>query len=228
MSSLLVDKLDRITHGLDEAELDNYKLLLGIAAGGLAPHGHLPVGGPKGEAFQVVLKCLARIQPTGMVWRGRPEFMTDELLARLQREADDGRSKAIRHDRYFLGYGGPVADKLAMSGELVDLVSRHTTRMAPTGIASYLWYDEPGCGLDPHIDTETFTLNGIIMLRHTYMTEPPSALQLYPPDQPPERVLLAPGEMLLLYAGGTVHAREDVKAGESVSLLTVGFQPIAD
>jgi hypothetical protein len=33
--------------------------------------------------------------------------------------------------------------------------------------------------------------------------------------------------MLLLYAGGTVHAREDVREGEAVSLLTVGFQPVA-
>jgi hypothetical protein len=228
MSALLVDKLDSITAGLDEAELDNYKLLLGIAAGGLAPHGHLPTSGAKSEAFQTVLKCLAKIQPTGVVWRGRPDFMTDELLVSLQREADEGRGKAIRHDRYFLGYGGPVADRLARSGALVDFVSNHTTRMAPTGVASYLWYDEPGCGLDPHIDTETFTLNGIIMLRHTYVTEPASGLQLYPPDQPAERIHLEPGELLLLYAGGTVHAREDVKPGESISLLTVGFRPIAD
>jgi hypothetical protein len=225
MQSQLTEKLDAVAGALNDAELDNYKLLLGIAAGGLAQHGHLPEKGPKFEAFETVLRCLARIQPTGVLWRGRPDFMTDELLSRLQTEAIDSRKTAIKHDRYMLGCGGQLADELSTSVALKEFVNKFAPEVRPTGIASYLFYDKEGLGLNPHIDTEIFTLNAIIMLAQEYVTSPPSHLLLYPVDKPMQRVLLSPGEMLLLYAGGTVHAREDVKAGESVHLLTIGFQP---
>lgn len=226
MQSQLLEKLDAVAGSLNDAELDNYKLLLGIAAGGLAQHGHLPEKGAKAEAFETVLRCLARIQPTGVLWRGRPNFMTDDLLSRLQAEAIQSRKTAIKHDRYMLGCGGLIADEFSTSPNLVEFVNRFAPEVEPTGIASYLFYDREGLGLNPHIDTEIFTLNAIIMLAQEYTISPPSHLLLYPVDQPMQRILLSPGEMLLLYAGGTVHAREDVKAGESVQLLTIGFQPV--
>ena len=222
--STLVDKLHSVTEGMSGPELENYKLLLGIAAGGLSPDGSLPSSGPASRAFETVLRCLAKVQPTGAIWRGRPDFMSDQLLDSLQAEARANRIDAIRHDRYYLGCGGAVADSLALSTELVELVNQVANGMVPTGVASYLWYDEPGCGLSAHIDTETFTLNGILMLEHRY-SEAPSHLVLLPPGGTRERVLLQPGELLLLFAGGTVHARENVKPGESVSLLTIGFRP---
>lgn len=225
MQNQLTEKLNAITKQLNDAELDNYKLLLGIAAGGLAPHGHIPEEGPKAEAFETILQCLARIQPTGVLWHGRPNFMTADLLSSLQAEAAESRKTAIKHDRYMLGCGGRLADEFSTSAPLKELVNKYAPEMVPTGIASYLFYDQEGLGLNPHIDTEIFTLNAIIMLKQEYVTPPPSHLVLYPVNQLPQRVLLAPGEILLLYAGGTVHAREDVKAGESVHLLTVGFQP---
>jgi hypothetical protein len=222
----MLDKFTALSERLDAHELDNYKLLLGIAAGGLAPHGHMPTpGSEKDRAFDLVLRCLAKIQPTGVLWRGRPDFMDDQLLGGLQREAELGRSHAITHDRYFLGCGGPIADRLAKSRELTELVDSFAEDMEATGIASYLWYDAPGCGLSPHIDTEVFTLNVILMLSHQYPPGEPSHLVLYPVGEKAERVLLRPGEILLLYAGGTVHAREDVQPGEAVSLLTFGFRP---
>lgn len=226
METQLTNKLNAITAGLNPAELDNYKLFLGIAAGGLAPHGDLPKDGAKAAAFETVLQCLAKIQPTGVLWRGRPDFMTNELLNQLQAEAVERQKTAIKHDRYMLGCGGPVANELAVSTTFVEFVNKFAPEMIPTGIASYLFYDKEGLGLCPHIDTETFTLNAIIMLKQEYVTSPPSHLILYPVNQPPQRILLSPGEILLLYAGGTVHAREDVKAGESVHLVTVGFRPV--
>jgi hypothetical protein len=226
MESQLIEKLNTLANGFNGAELDNYKLLLGIAAGGLAPHGDFPETGSRAQAFETVLRCLAKIQPTGALWRGRPDFMTDELLSQLQAEAEERRKSATRHDRYNLGCGGELADQYAVSAPLVDLVNTYAPNMMPTGIASYLFYDQEGLGLSPHIDTEIFTLNAILMLKHEYTLSPPSHLLLFPVDQPPQRVLLSPGEIILLYAGGTVHAREDMKTGETVHLLTVGFKPV--
>ncbi len=216
--------MNLFAEGLTAAESDNYKLLLGIAAGGLAAHGHPPIEGARFQAFDTVLQCLSYVQPTGALWRGRPPFMSDTMLEKLQKEASERRKSARSTDRYELACGGEVADKFAASKELAAFVSELAPRMVPTGIASYIFYQNEGSGLDAHIDTEVFTLNLILMLDHSYIDNP-SHLLLYPAGQAVERVLLKPGECLLLYAGGTVHAREDLKANEEVSLLTIGFAP---
>lgn len=227
MESELIEKLNALTPTLTNAELDNYKLLLGMAAGGIAPDGDIPETGSQAEAFKTILNCLARIQPNGVVWRGRPDFMTDDLLVQLQKEAVQRRATAIPHDQHFLGCGGPVANELAASKLLLDLVTQKAaTPMAPTGVASYLYYDQEGCGLSPHVDTETFTMNAILMLRHEYKDRSPAHLIVYPVNEPPQRILLEPGELLLLFAGGTIHAREKMKAGEVVNILTFGFLPV--
>jgi hypothetical protein len=223
----LIAKLNAITPTLNGAELDNYKLLLGLAAGGLAPDGDVPGDGVKAEAFKTVLNCLSHIQPNGIVWRGRPDFMTDDLLVQLQKEAVQRRGTAIQHDQHFLGCGGPLANQLAASKSLVDLVTQQAgSMMMPTGIASYLYYDQEGCGLAPHVDTQTFTMNAILMLRHEYNNGSRAHLVIYPVNESPQRILLEPGEFLLLFAGGTVHGREKMKVGEVVNILTFGFLPM--
>lgn len=223
-SNKLTDKLNGLVQSLSELEVENYKLLLGIAAGGLAPHGELPTSANKKEAFETVLNLLSKFVPAGLVMRGRPAFLTDSLLLALQNESAQGRKAAKPTDRYLLTCGGPVADKLALSDELQNFVQQYAAGMTATGIASYLYYEGVGAGLDPHIDTETFTLNLIMMLHHEH-TMSPSRLLVFPHNGQPEQILLLPGECVLLFAGGTVHAREDLKANESIRLLTIGFRP---
>jgi hypothetical protein len=150
--------------------------------------------------------------------------MSTQLLRRLQEEARARLPDATLTDRYLLACGGTFADTFAQSEQLTALVGQHAPAMQPTGVASYIYYNTPGAGLDAHIDTDVFTLNVIIMLEHRH-TGDPSRLLIYENDGREDRVLLAPGEMLLLYAGGTVHAREDTKPGESISIVTIGFQP---
>lgn len=214
-----------IRDNLSEAELENYKQLLAMAANGLALGGHPPEANSKAEAFKAVLHGLTLIQPNGVVWKGCPDFITDDLLAQLQEESAQSRTTAIRHERHFLGYGGPVADKLAVSKPLIDLARQQADTMTPTGIARYIFYDQEGCGLSPRIDTEIFTLSAILMLRHEYATSPPSHLVVYSLDEVPQRILLNSGEMLLLFAGSTVQAYESVKKGEIVNLLWIQFHP---
>jgi hypothetical protein len=66
------------------------------------------------------------------------------------------------------------------SAPLVELVNKYAPNMAPTGIASYLFYDQEGLGLSPHIDTEIFTLNAILMLKHEYASLPPRTFFSFP------------------------------------------------
>jgi hypothetical protein len=97
----------------------------------------------------------------------------------------------------------------------------------PTGVASYIYYDGQGHGLDPHVDTEVYEINVIVMLEHVHPIDAePSHLLIYEDDVLPNRVLLAPGEVVVLNAGSVVHAREDMASGERVSILTVGFSNV--
>lgn len=225
----LIDKLNNLTSLLDDAEMDNYKLLLGLAAGGLAPTGDVPEEDSKPDAFETVLNCLSHIQPSGIVWRGRPDFMNDDLLLRLQQEAIERRESAIfhDHDQYYLGCGGPIANELAKSKDFLDLVSNKSGKgMTATGIASYIYYESEGCGLPPHVDTQTFTMNAILMLSHEYdHAQSPSHLLVYPVNAPAQRILLEPGDLFLFFAGGTIHGREYLKKDEVVNILTFGFLP---
>lgn len=233
MASQLVDKFLNLAADLSEAERDDFKLLLGAAAGALGPAGHLPEDGGKSLAFQTVLSCLANLQhhaarvpANGIAWRGRPDLLTDALLARLQAEVADRRVSALDLGNHLLGCGGPIADELAVSPALVDFAAAHAGRVTPTGIASYLYYEQPGHGLDAHVDTGVFSLNLIIKLRHENGDDDPANLVVYPPGKPPERIDLAVGEVVLLFAGSVVHGREPMKENEVVQLLTIGFEPV--
>lgn len=219
----LHERLHEFSHSLTPAELDNYKMLLCMAAGGLAPHGDLPTEPRKVHAFRSVLTSLSMLQRAGVLWRGEMSVFPEGTLKKLQDEAIVRRATAKSTERHFLGCGGPFADQFARSHELAAFVEQLDPEMEPTGIASYVYYDAPGCGLDPHIDTEVFSLNLIIMLHHQYSSDP-SHLLIFDPDGTQNRVLLTVGQCLLLYAGGTIHAREDMKQNESLSLLTIGFQ----
>ncbi|WP_150123925.1 hypothetical protein [Methyloversatilis sp. RAC08] len=111
-----------------------------------------------------------------------------------------------------------------MDSELKRFVQSLFPGVMPTGVASYIYYDGEGHGLDPHIDTEVYEINVIVMLEHVLpVSGEPSHLLIYENDVVPNRVLLVPGEVLILNAGSVVHAREDMARGEKVSILTVGF-----
>lgn len=233
MRPALVEKFCQLNSALSEAEQANFKLLLGLAAGGLAPTFERPHSGTSAEAFDTVSDTLIGLQPyrnrisyNGIAYCGRPEFMTDGLLESLQTEARETRKSARRFDEHFLGCGAPIANDLASSTELKSFVQSHAGDVEPTGIASFLYYDEPGQGIEPHIDTDIFSLNVLLMLDHRFRITPRSALTVFPPHCPPERIELDPGQIVVMFAGSVAHGRPRMKAGESVSILTFGFRPL--
>lgn len=228
----LSDKLAALAETMDDAERANYKLLLGMAAGGLVRDGRPPENELGALAFTTAVRSIARLQPhrnvvtrSGVAYRGRPSFVTIDLLNLLSQESARLRGNAVRFDDHLVVRGGPVASEIAVSRELEAILNEYSDHLTPTGRANYLYYDEPGMGIDPHVDNEEFSINVIMMLEHIHCG-PPSALVLYPPDGPMERIFLSPGEMIVLYADSIAHARERMGQGEKVRIVAFGFQPI--
>jgi hypothetical protein len=226
-------KLQSFNRTLTEAEKANFKLMLGLAAGGLAPGFQRPQEGVQATAFDTVGDTLAglqpyskRISPNGVAFRGRPAFMTDSLLRALQTEAADLRPSAQRFEGHFLGCGAPLANEMAIAADFTAFVRQHAGDVKPTGVASFLYYDEAGQGIDPHIDTDIFSLNVLLMLEHKHTAGRRSTLVLFPPHSEPEHFDLAPGEIIIMFAGSITHGRVPIGEGETVSILTFGFHPL--
>jgi hypothetical protein len=234
MDQALSEKLLSFNHRLTAAESANFKLILGLAAGGLAPGFQRSREGVEGQAFSSISKALAGLQPfrdripsNGVAFRGRPEFISGELLSILQQEASTARKDAVTMDGHYLGFGAPRANELAVSSQLTEFVCGWAGTVKPSGIASFLFYEREGQGIDPHIDTDIFSLNVLMMLNHTKPAGlRPSALVVFPPDGEPERLELEPGDMVIFFAGSIAHGRGRMRLGESVSILTFGFHPL--
>ena len=229
----LPERLSEFSDNLSPAERANFKLLLGLAAGGLTTKFERPKLPANAVAFDVVSDSLVKMQPysarianNGVAYRGRPEFMTGDFLGALQREALELRPSASRFDEHFLGCGAPLANELALSEQLSGLVREHAGDVNPTGVASFLYYDEIGQGIDPHIDTDIFSLNVLLMLRHRHQDGHRSCLVLLPPRSEPERLDLQEGEIVIFFAGSVAHGRERISLGEDVTVLTFGFHPL--
>ena len=183
--------------------------------------------------FKYLAKLLHRISPNhdkippnGIIYRGFPEWLDESLLSKLQKEALKRRDKPLDRTDHFLGCGGEYADTLSISDELIHFVSKYAGLIKPTGIASYLYYDEEGLGIKPHVDTDVFSINLMVMLKHDFdAIEESSATLIFPSNGKNESHRLKIGEVMIMYGGNVVHARSIIKSNETVHLLTIGFNP---
>lgn len=226
----IAERLVELHRNATTAERANLKLILGLSAGNLVPtNDSLAAESRKIVSETLELLCPYDVpNPRGLQYRGRPSFLTDELFARLVSEAAEKRDSAMPFDEHYLGAGGVVADRVATSPELARLVESVVPGAESTGIASYLFYKDEGQGIDPHIDTDIFSLNILMMLEHRLPADSntvPSALHMHYPDGSAERLQLEPGEVVIFLAGTQAHSRTRISADESVSILTFGFMP---
>lgn len=214
---------------MNQAERECLKILLATAAAELLRDGQVPNQKIRATALSISIASITELQPhrnlvpaNGIVYRGRPDFLSNELLHALQVESDSLRNTAVRFHDHLVVSGAPLARKIAFSSDIGELLASRVGPVQPTTKANYLYYDQPGLGIDPHVDNEEFSLNAILMLKHEYITNP-SALVLYPNDCPPNKIYLQPGEMIVMFADSIVHARERVGAGEKISIVAFGF-----
>jgi hypothetical protein len=234
MESVLLNRLKAMSDNLSESERVSYKLLMSLAATTLSPGFEDDRAIEKHDAYSIVSKTLVGLHTygrpvteNGIAWKGRPAFVTDELLVSLQREAQMLRATATPYRDHTLGHGGQVADNLSTSREMVELVESSVGPVSTTGVASFIFYDQEGQGIPPHVDTDIFALNVLMMLEHDFGPEGRSDLVLFPPNEPKMAVPLEPGEIVIFYAGGIMHGRKPLHAKEKVTILTFGFQPQA-
>ncbi len=218
----LVRKHPSITASEEEALLQMTELPL---------PGELPRDPTKREKFRIAQRCIYRIRdgrpnlrPDGVLWRGRPTLLTlhqlDALLAELTERREVGTR--ARWGQLFIS-PGPVARKVFEAAELNTLVTDLVGPTARQETMGYLVYEHPGDHVSLHLDNSRFAVTVLLMLHHTWLTEPCSTLYLYPVNDTIRAVTLKPGEVLVLYGDTVVHGRSPVHRGERVYLLSVGF-----
>jgi hypothetical protein len=161
-----------------------------------------------------------------VLYAGRPDWLADTTVAQLVEEVRASRSEATRiNDQGQRGApAGPAAIALAESAEVVQFVQGLAGSVSPSGDANYLYYEQAGAGIEPHIDRAEFAAQILIMIEHYGYGESRSQLAVFP-DGPrrPVFVPLDPGELVLFRASEVVHGRTPVVSGEVARLLGIGF-----
>jgi hypothetical protein len=228
----LKDKIEQLAETLTPAERACLKLILANAVAESIGGDILASETAKAQAFKTCVASITRLQShkdlipnNGVIFKGTPNFLTEENLQNLQRESELFRPKAVRFHDHLVVTDAPIAKEFALSSELNLLLSNEIGTIEPTGKANYIYYDEIGMGIEPHIDNEDFSLNVIMMLKHEYHTTQ-SALVLYPFNQPAEKTFLKPGELIAFFADSIIHSRERMSKDEKVTIVAFGFKPL--
>lgn len=229
VNTRLAEKIIAFNGGLSPLEAFNMNLLMSVAVGGIAPRGGVPTEGVRAEAWETGLRVLEDMHPGGLRFAGKTPMIGPDLLTGLQEEANEREKIAHRTGPQELAPGGPRAVALSSAPDVLDFVSEKVGhRVFPTEIGSYLFYNKTGDHLYPHVDTDVFAVNLITMLKHELpegvSEQDGSALLVWQAGHGEQRVPLAVGESAVLLASGTVHARETIRPGEKVTILTIGFQ----
>lgn len=165
----------------------------------------------------------------GVFYLGRPDWLTADLFTSLLQESQARRDGAARIRAQHFAEMGPVGAALCRSAELSSFVAQHAAPAKFSGCANYRYYDIPHSHVAPHVDTDDFALNLIIMLSHHYVTQRRSGLLLFPHGPVPITLLPEPGEVVFFHAKEVIHARTPIADSndESAVNMGIGFTPVA-
>ena len=230
----LVDRLSELSTDLTAAERENLKFLLSMAAGGFLSGRAQDLPDPLRElALTTAQRTLPRLHgggrpafDTGVVFCGAGPFFSAHDLAALDQESLTHRQRAERFHDHFVFSGAPLARELALSQSVNQFLTERVGPVLPTYKANYLYYDQPGLGIDPHVDKDEFSLNVLTMLQHDADGPRQSELILYPPEQDAIHLHLEPGQSLVFFADSVTHQRTRTVAGEVIRLVSFGYRPI--
>jgi len=178
------------------------------------------------EGLHQLRKHRRGLTEDGVLWIGRPDFLSDDRLQGIREELESRRPLAFEHRMgQFLCAGGEAVTHLLESKELHGLVESFVGPLTSKRQASCLYYDREGACIRPHVDTDLFCVNANLIVEHTGYTERRSQLIVYPLGGQPRPVVLSPGELVLFYADCIVHARTPLIARERMRVISFGFQP---
>lgn len=191
------------------------------------------------ERFNIALNSLAILQPYkdripeyGIAYKGRPQFMTAELVADLQEEAKKFRSKAVVNiDQYLSGAETDTKDSVAEKLEDLDLlhslVNQYAGPCMPSFISNYIYYDSPGQCSKPHVDNDFTAITVMIGLEHRYQNNTETSASVsYWANKPRYDYRLAPGELAIFFGASTLHGRTPVADNEIVNSLLLSYRPV--
>lgn len=229
---------------LDVAETDALKYALSLVSIDELENGFdIPEEPSKREAFFGPLRTLSKLQPFsdrvphfGVAYLGKPEFMTDGLLCALQSEAIEFRAIARPltsrdHCQWIYQPETPdsstVAEQLAVSPQLLHLVSAHAGPVISTHLSGYIYYDKPKQSSPPHVDNAFTAVTVMVGLRHDCRNGRFSSRSCsYWPERERFDYQLKPGELSIFFGVSAVHGRTPVEEGEAVHSLLMSFKPV--
>jgi hypothetical protein len=196
------------------------RVLLGNASIALAPDCVVPADPSLLVAWKTVVALFARLYSSAIRPLGRLRWLDARHLAALQRETARGRSRGRRASGM---RPGPSGRALAVDPRLMRRVRKALGKPVSPGYeARYIFYAKDGDYFWPHPDDPEYAVNVLVCLDHKRPARGTgSALLAYRPDGSVERYELTPGSALALEARGLVHAREPMRRGERMTMLSI-------
>ena len=200
------------------------RVLLGNASIALAPDCAVPHEPVLLVAWKTVVALFATLYPSAIKPLGRLGWLDQRQMAALKRETAAGRRKG----RLASGMRpGPAGRTLAVDPRLMAVVGKALgTPVSPGYEARYIFYARDGDYFWPHPDDPEYAVNVLVCLDHQRPRSHSagSALLAYRPDGSVERYELTPGSALAVEARGLVHAREPMRRGERMTMLSIAVQ----
>jgi hypothetical protein len=197
------------------------RVFLAYTTIGLAPDCVVPKDPFYRAGWNAAVKLYSKLFPSRLALMGPLECVNRQLSI-LQRDSLTG----LRIGRRASGRRpGREGQALALDPKLVALAGKALRRkLVPAYIARYLFYTKPGDHIWPHPDDPKPAVNFLICISHDLPRRDAarSAFLAYAPDGSVKRYEIAPGNGLV-FEPGIVHAREPVRRGERVVLLSIGL-----
>jgi hypothetical protein len=201
------------------------RVLLGNASIALAPDCRVPTNPVLLAAWKTVVALFARLYRSTIRPLGHLPWLDESTLAKLKGETARGRARG----RFASGMRpGPAGRELAVDRRLMKAVGKALgLSVVPGYEARYNFYTRDGDYFWPHPDDPEYAVNVLICLDHKRPARGTgSALLAYRPDGSVERYELAPGSALAIEARGLVHAREPMRRGERLTMLSIAVNAV--
>jgi hypothetical protein len=213
-------------------ERDHLRELISNSLGGLSPTGMPPDGGWQHAGWRAGIFALSDPSVPPPVAE-RPAFLADDLVNALRMEAQIQSFLSVRMALRYVAPPARAARRFGASSELTRYVSDYIGHNVAAGNgfsrenATYLYYEDVGDGIQPHVDPFGIS-NALLMLRRIPPADgsAPSRLVMYTSDGQLIPIPLEQGQMVVLADGAIVHAREPLRRGEKVTLLSLVFAPL--